>query len=366
MPIKKVAILGSTGSIGINTLKVIDQHPQRFKVVGLSAFSNGRLFNAQVNRYKPKYKSLGAQGADACEAMAGAGDVDIVVLAIPGAAALAPFLAAARSGKIIAPANKEALVIAGHVIMPLVRRHKAVLVPVDSEQSAIFQCLDGQKAPLKQVHLTASGGPLKDVPFSRFDQMTVNDILKHPRWSMGPKITVDSATLMNKGFEFIEAQRLFNLRHDQINILVHPEAIIHSMVEFTDGSIIAQLGITDMRLPIQYALSYPERLPTGLKALDLAALKQLNFSKPDFKKFPALALALEAAKSGGSAPCVLNAANEEVVGDFLKGRVCFTAIYKVVEKTLMRHKIVKDPSLTEILSIDRWARIEARSIIAKV
>ena len=366
MRIKKVAILGSTGSIGINTLKVIDEHPDRFKVIGLSAFSNERLFNAQVSRYKPRYKALGPDGAFACEAMACAKDVDIVVLAIRGAAALAPFLAAARAGKIIAPANKEALVIAGHVIMPLAQKYKAVIIPVDSEQSAIFQCLDGQRAPLKKVHLTASGGPLRNVAVKHFDRMTVKDILKHPRWSMGPKITVDSATLMNKGFEFIEAQRLFDLQHDQINVLVHPEAIIHSMVEFADGSIIAQLGVTDMRLPIQYALTYPQRLPTGLKVLDLSELGQLNFSKPDFKKFPALGLALQVAKTGGSAPCVLNAANEEAVDAFLQGKIRFTAIYHVVEKVLTRHKIIQQPSLDDVFSIDQWARAQAQAIIARI
>ena len=293
-------------------------------------------------------------------------DVDIVVLGLRGAGALAPFLAAAKAGKMIAPANKEALVIAGEVIMDAARRHGARIIPVDSEQSAIFQCLDGQKNPVRTVHLTASGGPLHNVPVSKFSRMTVEHILRHPRWDMGPKITVDSATLMNKGFEFIEAQRLFGLRYDQIKVVVHPEAIIHSMVEFEDGSMLAQLGITDMRLPIQYALTYPERLPTGLKRLDLATLKQLNFQEPDLKKFPALTLAFEAARAGGTAPCVLNAADEEAVDEFLKGRTAFTAIYKVVEKVVRRHKIVKSPTVKDIMAADVWARQEARNILKKV
>ncbi len=363
MPMKNVAVLGSTGSIGINTLKVIDRYKDRFRVVALTACYNEKLLNAQAAKYHPKYKVLGVNESAALSLIASANDVDIVVIAIRGAAALAPFLSAAKAGKIIAPANKEALVIAGDLIMPLARKHGAVIIPVDSEQSAIFQCVDGQKAPIKRIHLTASGGPLRDVPSSKFNRMSVSDILRHPRWQMGPKITVDSATLMNKGFEFIEAQRLFSLRHDQINVLVHPEAIIHSMVEFADGSVLAQLAVTDMRLPIQYALTYPQRLPTGLKPLDLAAMKQLNFNAPDLKKFPSLQLAMHAARLAGTAPCVLNAADEEAVDEFLKGNISFTSIYKVVEKVLTRHKIIKQPSLGEILEADAQARHEARAII---
>ncbi len=363
---RNIAILGSTGSIGLNTLKVVDRYPERFKVVALSAYNSKELLESQVKKYRPKCKALGVEGAAELNAFVASKDVDIVVIAIRGAAALAPFLAAAKAGKIIAPANKEALVIAGELIMATAAKSGAKIIPVDSEQSAIFQCLDGQKAPLKQVHLTASGGPLKDVPLKEFGRMTVKDILRHPRWNMGPKITVDSATLMNKGFEFIEAQRLFGLRHEQIYVLIHPEAIIHSMVEFADGSILAQLGVTDMRLPIQYALTYPERLPTGLERLDFARLKQLNFAKPDLKKFPALALALETAKQGGTSPCVLNAADEVAVEEFLKGTLGFTAIYKVVEKVVCRHKIIQKPSLNDIYATDLWARDEAKKAIAKL
>jgi len=213
------------------------------------------------------------------------------------------------------------------------------------------------------VHLTASGGPLREVGSKRFKQMTPKDILCHPRWKMGPKITVDSATLMNKGFEVIEAKHLFNLSYDQIKVLIHPEAVIHSMVEFADGSLLAQLGITDMRLPIQYALTYPERLPTGLRALDLAELGSLNFQKPDLKKFPSLELAFEVARLAGSMPTVLNAADEEAVEAFLRGKINFSSIYKVVEKVVLRHTIVKNPSLQAILQADEWGRQEARKII---
>jgi 1-deoxy-D-xylulose-5-phosphate reductoisomerase len=290
-------------------------------------------------------------------------EVDVVVLAMRGTGALMPFLEALRAGKIVAPANKEALVIAGDLIMNEARRHRGLIVPIDSEQSAIFQCLEGQKSKPVCVHLTASGGPLREVKLKNFNPMSPKDILRHPRWKMGPKITVDSATLMNKGFEVIEARHLFNLSCNQIKVLVHPEAIIHSMVEFADGSLLAQLGITDMRLPIQYALTYPERLPTGLRRLNLTELGSLNFQKPDLKKFPSLELAFEAARVSGSMPAVLNAADEEAVEAFLKGRIDFLSIYKIVEKVVLRHTIVKNPSLQAILQADEWARKETRKII---
>lgn len=377
----RLAILGSTGSIGVNALKVVDTHPGSFKVLALSAYSNIVLLKDQISRYRPRYVAcqrghidelrqsfaslrikffdIDTQAAE----FASLKEIDTVVLAMRGAGALAPFLSAVKAGKKVAPANKEALVIAGEIIMKEARKHKAVIIPIDSEQSAIFQCLDGQREPLKKVHLTASGGPLRELPSRSFTGMTVKDILRHPRWKMGPKITVDSATLMNKGFEFIEAQRLFGLDFDQINILIHPEAIIHSMVEFHDGSVLAQLAVTDMRLPIQYALSYPKRLDTGLKPLDLTLLKSLNFEKPDLKKFPCLSLALEAARQGGTLPCVLNAADEEAVDAFLGGRIAFTTIYKVVEKVVARHKIEKNPSLNAIYAADEWARVKAKEVL---
>ncbi len=298
-----------------------------------------------------------------CAQLASLKEVDVVVLAMRGISALMPFLEALRAGKTVAPANKEALVVAGDLIMNEARRHQARIIPIDSEQSAIFQCLDGQKSNPVFVHLTASGGPLREIGFKKFKHMTPKDILRHPRWKMGPKITVDSATLMNKGFEVIEAKHLFNLNYRQIKVLVHPEAIIHSMVEFADGSLLAQLGVTDMRLPIQYALTYPERLPTGLKSLDLARLGALHFQEPDLNRFPSLGLAYEAARLAGSMPAVLNAADEEAVEAFLRGKIDFLSIYKVVEKVVLRHKIVKNPSLKAILETDEWARHEAQSVL---
>ncbi len=375
----RVAILGSTGSIGLNTLKVVDYNPRHFQVAALSAYNNFKLLESQIRKYKPShvavgeeglahFKSIGIRGvkfypSKDCARIASLKEVDVVVLAIRGSSALMPFLEALRAGKTVAPANKEALVIAGDLIMNEARKHQARIIPIDSEQSAIFQCLEGQKSKPVFVHLTASGGPLREVRSKDFKRMTPKDILRHPRWKMGPKITVDSATLMNKGFEVIEAMHLFNLSCNQIKVLIHPEAIIHSMVEFADGSLLAQLGVTDMRLPIQYALTYPERLPTGLKDLDLAQLGSLNFQKPDLKKFPSLGLAFEAARLSGSMPAVLNAADEEAVEAFLRGKIDFLSIYKVVEKVVLRHTLIKNPSLQAILQADEWARQEARKII---
>jgi 1-deoxy-D-xylulose-5-phosphate reductoisomerase len=375
----RIAILGSTGSIGLNTLKVVDYNPQRFQVVALSAYSNFELLESQIRKYKPSHVAVGNEGlahfknigikgvkfysSKDCAQLASLKEVDVVVLAMSGVGALMPFLEALRAGKTVAPANKEALVIAGDLIMSEARKHQARIIPIDSEQSAIFQCLEGQKSKPVFVHLTASGGPLRDVKSKDFKQMTPKDILRHPRWKMGPKITVDSATLMNKGFEAIEAKHLFNLSCNQIKVLIHPESIVHSLVEFVDGSLLAQLAVTDMRLPIQYALTYPERLPTGLGNLNLAKLGSLNFQEPDLKKFPSLELAFEAARVSGSMPTVLNAADEEAVGAFLRGKIDFISIYKVVEKVILRHTIVKNPSLQTILQTDEWARQEARNIM---
>lgn len=383
MDFKNVVILGSTGSIGINTLKVIERHPDQFKVFGLSAYNNIKLLEKQIQKFSPKYVAVTDKGFEYFKNRNFTGvkflkvenDLDFmvaekvvtnIVIGMRGSAALGPFLSAVRKGKTVAPANKEALVIAGDVIMQAARRNKAVIIPVDSEQSAIFQCLQGQNRPeLKKVWLTASGGTLRKIEKEQFDQLTVREILDHPRWKMGKKITVDSATLMNKGFEIIEAMRLFNLSIDQIEVIVHPEAIIHSMVEFIDGSIIAQLGVTDMRLPIQYALTYPKRLDAGLKNMDFYRLKSLNFERPDYKKFPALSLAIHVAKTGGTLPSVLNAADEEVVEAFLEGKIRFTEIFKIVEKVIKKHKTILNPNLNQILAADGWAREETRKVMNK-
>ncbi len=381
--IKNVVILGSTGSIGINTLKVIERYPHQFKIVGLTAYRNLKLFESQVRRFSPTHVALSAKGIGDFKKNLGfrkikifdvesdlsrivtLAHVDIVVIGMSGRAALEPFLSAVRCGKTVAPANKEALVVAGDIIIREAKKYKAKIIPVDSEQSAIFQCLEGNnRKELKRVYLTASGGALHNVPKARFDKLTVRQILNHPRWKMGKKITVDSATLMNKGFEVIEAKRLFDLKVDDIEVVVHPEAIIHSMVSFKDGSIIAQLGVTDMRLPIQYALTYPQRLSTGLEQVDFFRLKQLTFKKPDFKKFPSLALAIYTARKGGTLPSVLNAVDEEAVDAFLKGKLLFSQMYKVIEKIVLKHKVKKNPTLKDILAADVWARETANLYIS--
>ncbi|OGX27737.1 MAG: 1-deoxy-D-xylulose-5-phosphate reductoisomerase [Omnitrophica WOR_2 bacterium RIFCSPHIGHO2_02_FULL_48_11] len=382
MPRKQVVILGSTGSIGINTLKVIDRFPDRFKVVGLTAYHNIRLLEEQIRKYQPTHVAVADEGVKYfkrhaslrkikiwdvhhdLEDLVSLPAVDVVVIGMRGSAALAPFLKAVRCGKTVAPANKEALVIAGDILMQEARKHEARIIPVDSEQSAIFQCLEGQKREqLKKIYLTASGGALNNVPQTKFDQLSVKQILDHPRWKMGKKITVDSATLMNKGFEVIEATRLFGLRVEDIEVVIHPEAIIHSMVGFKDGSILAQLGVTDMRLPIQYALTYPDRWESGLAQIDFAQLGTLTFKKPDFKKFPALALAFDVARRGGTLPAVLNAADEEAVEAFLNGQLKFSGIYRTVEKVVKNHKNTARPKLSDILSADVWAREEAKRFI---
>ncbi|MCK5580526.1 MAG: 1-deoxy-D-xylulose-5-phosphate reductoisomerase [Candidatus Omnitrophica bacterium] len=381
---KKIVILGSTGSIGINTLKVISRYPKKFKVVGLTAFNNDVLLEKQIKQFLPRYVAvrpnavkglknrLGLKKVKVLNAeedlssIVSLKEVDVVVIGMTGSAALEPFLKAVQCGKTIAPANKEALVIAGEIIMSQARKYKAKIIPVDSEQSAIFQCLEGQRrSDLRKIYLTASGGALDKVPKARFGKITVEQILAHPRWKMGKKITVDSATLMNKGFEIIEAQRLFDLKIADIEVVIHPEAIIHSMVSFQDGSIMAQLGITDMRIPIQYALTYPERLDTGLKDVDFFKLKQLTFKKPDFKKFPSLGLAIHVAGEGGTLPAVLNAADEEAVSAFLKGKMSFVNIHRIVEKTVLQHKNKRNPGLKEILAADTAARVKAQEIILK-
>ncbi|HLF18072.1 MAG TPA: 1-deoxy-D-xylulose-5-phosphate reductoisomerase [Candidatus Omnitrophota bacterium] len=384
MRAKNIVILGSTGSIGINTLKVIERYPDRFKVVGLTAYNNFKLLEKQLKRFHPSHVALSQKGQDYfsgnglarrvnimdverdLEELVSLKEVDIVVVAMRGSAALKPFLKAVRCGKRVAPANKEALVVAGDILMKEAARHGAQVIPIDSEQSAIFQCLQGQnRNELKKVYLTASGGTLRDIPKARFDKFSVPDILRHPTWKMGAKITVDSAMLMNKGFEIIEALRLFDLSVDQVEVVLHPESIIHSMVAFKDGSVMAQLGLTDMRLPIQYALTYPQRLESGLRPLDFIELKQLTFRKPDVKKFPSLALAIHVARKGGTLPAVLNAADEEAVEAFLERKLKFTQIYKVVEKIVLRHRPQAHPDLDAIMKADQWAREEARKIIYK-
>lgn len=392
---RRIAILGSTGSIGINTLDVIKRNPSAFKAVALSTNSKTGILQRQIREFRPLFACINdlnsatglktafsrpggippKAGKSTVKILSGAGQlldmladrrIDRVVLAISGSAALPPLLRAIENGKDVALANKEALVMAGPMIMRLAAKNKVRILPIDSEQSAIWQCLEGQdRCKLKKIYLTASGGPFLNLKEKYLKNITPRQALVHPRWKMGRKITVDSATLMNKGLELLEAMYLFGVGPEKIKILIHPESVIHSMVEYVDGSVIAQLSVTDMRIPIQYALSYPQRLPAAFKALDFYRLKQLNFEKPDFGKFPCLELAYRAAYDGGTAPCVLNAANEVSVSEFLKRRLRFTFIPLVIEKVLTRHRNIKNPGLEDIFAADNWARRQACSAINK-
>ena len=382
---KRFLLLGSTGSIGFSTLDVVRRHPKDLGVVGLSAQSNVEVLCSQIKEFRPEFVCLGdakaAQelkakvssdlkiffGPQGLEEMVQDKRVDEVVMAISGSGALKPLIKAISCAKPIVLANKEALAMAGPLIMRLAEQKKVKVKPVDSEQSAIWQCLDGQdKRKLKRIYLTASGGPFRNASLKDLKGISVSDALKHPRWKMGKKITVDSATLMNKGLELLEAMYLFGVAADKVDILIHPEAIIHSMVEFIDGVVMAQLSVTDMRIPIQYALTYPERLPCkSVPEVDFFKLKSLNFEKPDLKKFPCLGLAIRAAEAGGTMPCVLNAANEVAVEAFLKKEIDFVSIARVVEKVLERHKKVTVPGLDDIFGVDAWARQLAGATVIK-
>jgi len=382
--IQNVVVLGSTGTIGRNTLDVVARFPERFRVLALTANNNIDLLQEQILRFRPRYVVAGEKNSAQLKSVCSKGRVrlltgraglcqvaalppaDAIVIGISGSVALEPFLSAVRAGKRVAPANKEALVIAGPLIMAAAKRSGAAIIPVDSEQSAIFQCLQGQRrGDVQKIYLTASGGALANIPSSRFDKLTVRQILRHPRWRMGKKITVDSATLMNKGFEVIEACRLFELAVDQIEVVVHPEAIIHSMVGFTDGSTIAQLAVPDMRLPIQYALTYPQRLPSNLPEVDFRKLRKLTFYSPDFKKFPCLDLAITVARKDGTLPAVLNAADQQAVQAFLDGEIRFSDIYPVVVRVVEKHRSIRNPGLPEIVASENWANAVAREVIRK-
>ncbi len=381
---KNIAILGSTGSIGRNTLSVVKKFPDKFRVVGLSAGSDVKTLYGQIKEFKPWFVSVKDKEAalrlrryDGLKIKILAGDeglfelteaknIDQFVFAISGSAALGPLLSAIKSKRNIALANKEALVMAGDLIMPMAKKAGINIVPIDSEQSAIWQCLEGQdKKKIKTVYLTASGGPLFNKSSKDLRNISVSGVLKHPRWKMGKKITVDSATLMNKGLEFLEAMFLFGISRKKINVLIHPEALVHSMVEFIDGVLLAQLSVTDMRIPIQYALSYPERLNCLLPRIDFFKTRSLNFDKPDIKRFPCLGLAYKAAEELGTLPAVMNAANEVAVEEFLNERLRFSNIYEVVGKVMRKHKNKKNPCLNEILHADTWAREEARRLVSR-
>jgi 1-deoxy-D-xylulose-5-phosphate reductoisomerase len=371
--IKRLAVLGSTGSIGRQTLDVVRTLPGRFRVVGLAAGRNLDLLEAQVREFHPDFIGSSPVGDDdkarlealgcrllTLEAMVCHPDVDVVVVATSGRAGLSPTLAAVRAGKHVALANKEALVAAGEIITGEALRSGARILPVDSEHSAVWQCLNGEPQEPRRIILTASGGPFRDYTTAQMEAVTVEQALRHPSWQMGRKVTVDSATLMNKGLEVIEARWLFHVPIDSITVVIHPQSIIHSMVEFIDGSVKAQLSCPDMRLPIQYALSYPDRIANPqLPSLDWGHLSSFTFEQPDLDKFPCLKLAITAGKEGGTFPAVLCAADEVAVGLFLSQRLGFMGIPRLVKRVLAEHSKVSSPTLEEIIAADAWARERA-------
>jgi 1-deoxy-D-xylulose-5-phosphate reductoisomerase len=375
---KNVVLLGSTGSIGTSTLKVVEDLPDRLRIVGLAAGDNLELLAEQVRRHHPAAVSvraaeraselqtrLGAAspvfaGEDGLLRLATLPEADIVLIAIVGTAGLLPALEAVRAGKDIAVASKEILVMAGETVMHEARKHGVRVLAVDSEHSAIFQCLDGKpSSSVRHLWLTASGGPFRTTPKEEFPCITLQRALKHPSWVMGRKITIDSATLFNKGLEMIEARWLFDIEMARVQVVVHPQSVIHSMVEFVDGSILAQLSTPDMCLPIQYALTYPERVTSQRVQTSLAQLGSLTFEPPDLERFPALQLARRAGEAGGTLPAVLNAANEVAVEAFCKGQITFPQISETVVRTMDRHQVISSPTLKQILAADAWARVSA-------
>ncbi len=384
---KKITVLGSTGSIGVSALDVIEKNPGRFQVVALAAGKNIQLLQKQIERFRPQLVSV-SDNQKACELrnllpskcrtrivsqtaglreVASFAKADIVLSAISGAAGLIPTIAAIDAGKDVALANKETMVMAGHIVTEKAKKKGIKILPVDSEHSAIFQCLQGQKTEnINKIILTASGGPFFNYKINDLKKVTLKQALKHPKWKMGKKITVDSASLMNKGLEVIEAKWLFNLDIDKIDILIHPQSIVHSLVEFVDGSLMAQMGIPDMRTPIAYALTYPQRINNDLPLLDLVKAKSLEFYPPDMKKFPCLRLAYEAGLCGGTMPAVLNAANEIAVEAFLKELIKFVDLPVIIDKVLNIHKSIKNPSLEDILKADEWARAQTKELIERI
>ena len=381
---KRLSILGSTGSIGRNVLRVVDQFPERFSVAALSAGRNVELLAEQIQRFVPEMVAVLDEGVaqrlrelvggkrrleilhglDGYRTAAALHSSDLVVSAMVGSAGLLPTMAALEAGKSIALANKESLVMAGELVMSTARDTGASIIPIDSEHSAIFQCLAGhRREDLKEIVLTASGGPFLDKSLEDLNTFTAEMALRHPTWQMGPKISIDSATLMNKGLEIIEAKWLFDVPLELIRVTIHPESIVHSMVVYQDGSVIAQLGLPDMRVPIAYALSYPERLPLGLPRTDFVDIGSLTFREPDLERFPCLALAIEACKIGMTMPAVLSAANEIAVDAFLNGRTAFRRIGDVVQQTMHEHKPVSSPGLADVLEAAAWARRTAEEIV---
>lgn len=365
--VKRLAILGSTGSIGQQTLDVVRSFPDRFHVVGLGAGRNSALLAKQIEEFQPKLVSIDSANSSEilnglkCALLSGdelvaSPDVDLAIIAVSGKAGLDLTLTAIRAKKSIALATKEVLVMAGGIITAEAKKHGVQILPIDSEPSAIWQCLRGEEQQIKRIILTASGGPFRHLSTEELKKVTPQQALAHPTWRMGPKITIDSATLMNKGFEAIEISWLFDVPIDNIEIVIHPQSIIHSMVEFTDGSIKAQMSPPDMRLPIQYALLYPERLPNNFPHLDLSSIPALTFEPPDGEHFPCLNLALDASRKGGTYPAVLSTADEVAVALFLEERISFTDIPNFVAEALEEHHSTPHPSLDDVLAADDWAR----------
>ena len=379
---KKIGVMGSTGSIGTQTLEIVRSYPDKLKVVALAAGKNVDLLEKQIREFKPSYAVMWSEeaaedlkqrvadldvkigcGMDGLLEMAVLAEMEILVTAIVGMIGIRPTIEAIKHHKDIALANKETLVTAGHIIMPLAKENHVSILPVDSEHSAIFQSLQGNRRDqVKRILLTASGGPFRGKKRDELANMTVEDALKHPNWSMGRKITIDSSTLVNKGLEVMEAKWLFDVELDDIQVLVHPQSIIHSAVEYQDGAVIAQLGVPDMKLPIQYALFYPDRLPMQGKKLDLFEVGTMTFEKPDMETFEGLQLAFQAAKAGGSMPTVYNAANEMAVSLFLDKKIRFLQITEMIREAMQHHKVIDQPDVEQILETEAYAREHVMSV----
>lgn len=383
---KRISVLGSTGSIGVSTLQVVREHPDQFSVVGLSAGKNVDLLYEQIREFRPKIVSVetkeladqlrlrlnspspvviyGSQGAIE---VATYPETDFVVSAILGFAGLKPTIAAIQAGKDVGLANKETLVTAGHIVMQLVQDRNVKLLPIDSEHSAIFQCLQGEnRDDVEKMIITASGGALRHLTREQLKYVSVKEALQHPNWKMGAKITIDSATMMNKGLEVIEAHWLFSIPYSHIDVLIHYESIIHSMVEFKDGAVMAQLGTPDMRVPIQYALTYPDRIPLQTERLSLAKIGKLHFKDMDFDRYPAMRLAFQVGNSGGTYPTVLNAANEVFVAHILKEQFPLYRLEESIERVLEKHVNISSPSIEDIMECDRWARRTAEEVVQQL
>jgi 1-deoxy-D-xylulose-5-phosphate reductoisomerase len=379
--LKRLSILGSTGSIGKNTLEVISKHPDKFKVVSLAVRNDVQTLEYQIYTFKPDFVAVYDEnaaeslkkknppveiftGEEGLIKTATLDSVDMIVSAIVGSAGLIPTHAAVRAGKDIALATKEALVMAGKIIMSEASINNVSIIPVDSEHSAVFQCLNGRDMnEVEKIVLTASGGAFLRKNISELNAVTPSDALKHPNWNMGKKITIDSATLMNKGLEVIEARWLFNVPLEKIEVILHPQSIIHSMVKFIDGSLIAHMSVPDMKGPISYALSYPQRFGNVLPALKLAEVRELTFEEPDNEKYPSLSLTYEALSAGGTMPCVLNAANEIAVGAFLEKKISFTAISRVISATMKEHNVLEGETIEEVLTASNWAKQKAEEVV---